>query len=184
MTDDEQALIATIRDDPSDNTARLVYADWLEERNDPRAEYLRLVVAIAEHTREGKGVDHFTGRLGRLARSIPRNWREVIGIRYRIVLDLFESEERTGLRRLLIAGLGSLFGADWGPGQKRIRISNPLLREEAEHLLRLSDSGRWPSHERLPFRLPLKEPTFRFSLELVDETRDEWGTIQTTEVRV
>jgi len=33
-------------------TVRLVYADWLDERNDPRGEYLRLDVEIRRHQRD------------------------------------------------------------------------------------------------------------------------------------
>jgi uncharacterized protein (TIGR02996 family) len=38
----EESFLRAIADDPADNTTRLVYADWLEERGDPRAEFLRL----------------------------------------------------------------------------------------------------------------------------------------------
>jgi uncharacterized protein (TIGR02996 family) len=40
MSDDP--LLQAILDDPVDDAARLVYADWLEERGDPRAEFIRL----------------------------------------------------------------------------------------------------------------------------------------------
>jgi uncharacterized protein (TIGR02996 family) len=40
----EEPFIRAIVDSPGDETPRLVYADWLEERGDPRAPYLR-----AEH---------------------------------------------------------------------------------------------------------------------------------------
>jgi uncharacterized protein (TIGR02996 family) len=38
---EEQALLDEIARNPRDDTPRLVYADWLEERGDPRAQYLR-----------------------------------------------------------------------------------------------------------------------------------------------
>jgi uncharacterized protein (TIGR02996 family) len=41
---DEDAFLAAIAATPADDTPRLVYADWLDDRNDPRAEYLRLEV--------------------------------------------------------------------------------------------------------------------------------------------
>jgi uncharacterized protein (TIGR02996 family) len=44
---DDAAFIAAIRAAPGDDAARLVYADWLEERGDPRAAYLRAEVALA-----------------------------------------------------------------------------------------------------------------------------------------
>jgi uncharacterized protein (TIGR02996 family) len=41
---EEDALLRGMIDRPGDDTARLVYADWLDERDDPRGPYLR-----AEH---------------------------------------------------------------------------------------------------------------------------------------
>jgi uncharacterized protein (TIGR02996 family) len=48
----ESGFLRAILDNPADDTPRLVYADWLEERGDPRGEYLRLDVALA-----GRGAD-------------------------------------------------------------------------------------------------------------------------------
>jgi uncharacterized protein (TIGR02996 family) len=42
MSDIERSFLASISETPENLTARLVYADWLAERGDPRAEYLRL----------------------------------------------------------------------------------------------------------------------------------------------
>jgi uncharacterized protein (TIGR02996 family) len=41
---DERAFLAAILESPDDDSTKLVYADWLEERGDPRGEYLRLMV--------------------------------------------------------------------------------------------------------------------------------------------
>jgi len=43
----DAAFLAAIRDAPDDDTARLVYADWLAERDDPRGELLHAQVALA-----------------------------------------------------------------------------------------------------------------------------------------
>lgn len=43
---DEEAFLGAISAAPDDGTVRLVYADWLEERNDPRAEFVRLQVRL------------------------------------------------------------------------------------------------------------------------------------------
>ncbi len=37
----EEAFLDSIRANPSDSTTRLVYADWLEDHDDPRVGYLR-----------------------------------------------------------------------------------------------------------------------------------------------
>jgi uncharacterized protein (TIGR02996 family) len=48
MDAEETALIRTIRDRPGDTTARLVYADWLDERDHRGAAYLRAEVALSQ----------------------------------------------------------------------------------------------------------------------------------------
>jgi len=40
-------FIETIRAHPDDDAARLVYADWLEERDDPRGEFIRVQLQLA-----------------------------------------------------------------------------------------------------------------------------------------
>ena len=45
---DEAAFLAAIAAEPADDTRRLVYADWLDERGDPRGEYLRLELQLHE----------------------------------------------------------------------------------------------------------------------------------------
>ncbi len=47
MTDEERGLLEAIRAEPEEDDARLVYADWLEERGqDERAELVRVQLAI------------------------------------------------------------------------------------------------------------------------------------------
>jgi uncharacterized protein (TIGR02996 family) len=41
MTPEQTALLAAIRTNPDDRTLRLVYADWLDEHDDPLANYVR-----------------------------------------------------------------------------------------------------------------------------------------------
>src|SRR5205823_3531385 len=42
---DERGLLRGVLDSPGDLTARLVYADWLDDRGDPRGPWLRAVCA-------------------------------------------------------------------------------------------------------------------------------------------
>jgi uncharacterized protein (TIGR02996 family) len=44
---EEDAFIKAVIAHPEDDAPRLIYADWLEERGDPRGEYLRLRVEMA-----------------------------------------------------------------------------------------------------------------------------------------
>ena len=43
----EEGLLSAILASPEDEALRLVYADWLEERGDTRAAFLRAEVALA-----------------------------------------------------------------------------------------------------------------------------------------
>jgi uncharacterized protein (TIGR02996 family) len=38
---EDESFLSQIFDDPEDNTLRLIYADWLEERGDERGELIR-----------------------------------------------------------------------------------------------------------------------------------------------
>jgi len=45
---DERGFLTAILERPDDDATKLVYADWLEEQGDPRAEYLRLMVKVRQ----------------------------------------------------------------------------------------------------------------------------------------
>jgi uncharacterized protein (TIGR02996 family) len=44
----EEAFLRAIIDHPADDAPRLIYADWLDERGDPRGEFIRVLCALAE----------------------------------------------------------------------------------------------------------------------------------------
>jgi uncharacterized protein (TIGR02996 family) len=48
MMDQEEAFLAAVLAEPDNDAVRLVYADWLEERGDPRAEFIRVQCALAK----------------------------------------------------------------------------------------------------------------------------------------
>ncbi|MCI0702086.1 MAG: TIGR02996 domain-containing protein [Planctomycetia bacterium] len=80
--DEEAAFIAAMLAEPDDRTTLLVYADWLDERGDPRGEYLRLLAAEKPNKQ----------RLMRLRRTLDPIWahqvtnrRFPIGARVRIL---------------------------------------------------------------------------------------------------
>jgi len=52
LSPEDRAFIRSILDYPEDFTVWLAYADWLDERGDPRAEFLRLMV---DHRRAPAG---------------------------------------------------------------------------------------------------------------------------------
>jgi uncharacterized protein (TIGR02996 family) len=68
MTPDEAAFLKAIADNPADETARLVYADFLAERDDPRAAFARL---SAEFLRCVRG-------LAETRPALPADWVETV----------------------------------------------------------------------------------------------------------
>jgi uncharacterized protein (TIGR02996 family) len=70
----EVALLRTILQDPEDEGARLVYADWLEERGDPRGEFLRSESALAGLPRHDSRFAPLLARCEVLAASVDRTW--------------------------------------------------------------------------------------------------------------
>jgi uncharacterized protein (TIGR02996 family) len=77
MLADEDAFLAAIRANPADDTARLVYADWLDERGGPeQAEYLRLLSELRR----------VSSRLGELRAQVPAEWARSVSPWCRVVL--------------------------------------------------------------------------------------------------
>ena len=70
MTEDE-AFIRTIVDRPGDDLPRLVYADWLDERDDPRGAYLR---AELEWAKAKQTAGFIVLRLNGLAEGLDPVW--------------------------------------------------------------------------------------------------------------
>ncbi len=69
----ERPLLEAVLADPDDATARLVYADWLEEHGDERAEYLRLELGQGEEPVPG-ATDVRLGRLSEMAGRLDPGW--------------------------------------------------------------------------------------------------------------
>src|SRR5947199_1700743 len=71
---EDEGYIQAILADPEDDALRLVYADWLEERGDPRGEYLRCRCA-----RAALGpTDRKRAALLRREKELRRQYAEVI----------------------------------------------------------------------------------------------------------
>jgi uncharacterized protein (TIGR02996 family) len=69
------AFLRSVFYQPGDDVLRLVYADYLDERGDPRAEYLRL--DVERRRPENRAADRqaaLTEQLGKLARNLDSRW--------------------------------------------------------------------------------------------------------------
>lgn len=78
VNDEHQRWLDEIRLDPQNDTLRLVYADWLEERGDARGEFIRLQCELAqEELDEDRRVD-LTLREHALLSRHERDWTGVL----------------------------------------------------------------------------------------------------------
>lgn len=85
---DEAAFLEALKANPADDTARLVYADWLDENDQPqKAQYLRAVVDLA---RLPGGTPEYTDAAVRLYTACAGAdgvWRDAAGARFDLRLD-------------------------------------------------------------------------------------------------
>lgn len=72
--EDEEVLIRSVLAAPRDPLPKEAYADWLDERRDPRGEFIRLRLALSElpcHSAEAKGLQ---SQIRERARKLPGKW--------------------------------------------------------------------------------------------------------------
>jgi uncharacterized protein (TIGR02996 family) len=76
---EETTFVAAILAAPRDDTPRLVFADWLDERGDPRGELLRIATQLEAIESLVPPTD-MRGRLARVRQigRLSRRWRDLI----------------------------------------------------------------------------------------------------------
>jgi uncharacterized protein (TIGR02996 family) len=88
---EEAAFLTALKANPADDTARLVFADWLDEHNQAaKAAYLRAAVDL---TRLSGGSTEYADAAGRLYTACydtEARWREEAGRRFDVVLEGYE----------------------------------------------------------------------------------------------
>ena len=65
-------FLQAIRDDPADDDLRLVFADWLDEHDDPRGEVMRLEVTLSRLAPDDPERDRLGEHSGELQRRAGR----------------------------------------------------------------------------------------------------------------
>lgn len=77
---DEDGFLAAISETPADDTARLVYADWLDEQDDPtyrlKSTFIRSEICLA--TDPDADYESLSAQLHQLATQLPPPWLAVI----------------------------------------------------------------------------------------------------------
>lgn len=110
MSDAEQELIREIQQHTASDELRLVYADWLEERGDRRAEYLRLEFELAKSdvvksyldSSDPEGAllahDAMFVPLFQMLEPIDPDWIRKIGIRFDLVIVSFGNKKLNAVK--------------------------------------------------------------------------------------
>jgi uncharacterized protein (TIGR02996 family) len=89
---DEAAFLDALKVNPADDTARLVYADWLDEQGEAaKAEYLRLTCRLAAGDGDIAEDPPDAARLLELGRDLPDDWAEAAAGRFDLLLTGYES---------------------------------------------------------------------------------------------
>ncbi len=99
---EEAAFLMALKANPADDTARLVYADWLDEHDQPhKAEYLRAVVEVV---REACGIE----TLDALAGRVDPEWAVDAAARFALVLESYEAGRKIDAIKIVreITGMG------------------------------------------------------------------------------
>jgi uncharacterized protein (TIGR02996 family) len=78
----EANFIDEIQHDPLSEYARLIYADWLDERGDVRASFLRLEIEYVKTNLTGKLALQWYSELEQLLPQIDFDWIKQVGHRY------------------------------------------------------------------------------------------------------
>lgn len=74
----QSEFLAEIVASPGDLTARLIYADWLEEQGDPRGEFIRIQCELSEPSEDFDRREVLDRRQDHLRRLHERDWTGII----------------------------------------------------------------------------------------------------------
>jgi len=137
---DEELLLEEVKSAPAESAPLSIYADWLEERHDPRAEFVRLVLQFRFDASRDQ---HVCDRLQELGRTLRKSW----------VRKVTAGLNHKPLRKLL--------------GQTYQRTP-PKTAREAEVALFVSKYGKKSQSGKEPYDRQVEEQVKRMKPEELD----------------
>jgi uncharacterized protein (TIGR02996 family) len=134
---EEEGFLRQLLDHPDDDTTRLIYADWLEEHGDRRAEYLRLEVELAGLREEDERYGAVERLLQEMRPGIDPAWIDQAGKRFDVILHgyapCFKIHVIKVIREITSRGLASAKTCSeslpWSPAVARPRAEAEDIRE-------------------------------------------------------
>jgi len=102
---DEEAFLRAIEEKPDDLARRLVYADWLEERGDPRARYLRLECQLLQipamiQLLQAQAAE-IPGQLTQLQQQLDPHWLARLSPAWSVTLRGYEFQKKIMVIKLI-----------------------------------------------------------------------------------
>ncbi len=167
--EDDLAFLEAIRQAPYDDAPRLVYADWLEERDDARAEYIRKMYEIIGHIRAGTSYDHLDLAFRELAKQCMWGWRATVSKGFDVVFDACISD----LKLWSIKKVRETMGLPLAEAKSFVETAPRLLREHIPLESALTFRSEF-AYYQIPKRVDLQLPVglsilLRERQELTDE---------------
>ncbi len=99
---DEEGFLDVIAAAPTDDLPRLMYADWLEERGDLRATYLRLATQAAGQVRDGLLSEDGRSVRRETYAAVPAEWRGRVGPWFDVVLEAVHQDCKIGVLKVIM----------------------------------------------------------------------------------
>lgn len=135
MDTQEQGFIEAIREDPTDVAAKMAYADWLQERNDLRGEYLSLE---CERRELQARLVQLQSQSSELSSTLDRDWLNLVTGLWWVRLVSYPANGKIRaiklVRELTAYGLKKAKDLVELPTEQRI-IRDAIPREEAEEIV-------------------------------------------------
>jgi uncharacterized protein (TIGR02996 family) len=152
----DAAFLRQFAANPSDDATRLVYADWLDERDDPRGRYLRLEIELAGLAEDSKRYAELEAELQALRLDIDPGWLEQAGKRFDLLLHGYLPDQKIQTIKALreLTGRGLKEAKDLSEAPPPVLILAGVLRADAER-------GR--EHLRYAYGRKVADATLRVS---------------------
>lgn len=161
---DEESLIREIIENPELEEPKLVYADWLEERGDPRAEFLRLQSEFDGFEFDHSAAVDLKSDLLEYWDAFDEAWLEQVSTKYDVWF-LGDSFNELGLVRMLKLfssfTLQSALGSIGEKGPRRILWGLSLPRAEASSKMIKSVTNVFPTSKLVAIVPNWREPPYR-----------------------
>jgi uncharacterized protein (TIGR02996 family) len=143
---DEQGFLETLAANPADDVTRLVYADWLDERGDPRDRYLRLEVELAGFAPADPRLASLEAELKQLRPGLSSEWCELAGKRWDVWLLAYHPARKITVIRAIceLTSLGLLAAHGLSDALPARVVADPWRGEAEEHCARLREAASRP----------------------------------------